>query len=69
MSEEGGSAATRKGRLGDAVREVKNRVADREDALVELKEAALARLEMLAAELEPVFAEVPAEMDGFDFAI
>ncbi len=69
MSESGEQTGARKGRLGDAVREVKNRAADREDAVVELKEAVQARLELLAAELEPVFADVPAGNDSFDFAI
>lgn len=57
------------GRLAAAVREVKNRAADRDDVVVELREASRMRLELLAAELAPVFAEVPDEVDFFDFAI
>lgn len=56
-------------RLADAIREVKNAAADREDVVVELREASRMRLDLLAAELAPVFAEVPAEIDLFDFTI
>ena len=55
-------------RLADAIREVKNAAADREDVVVELREAQKMRLELLAAELAPIFADVPADA-GFDFAI
>ena len=47
---------------------MKNAAADREDVVVELREAQKMRLELLAAELVPVFADVPADA-GFDFAI
>ncbi|MFZ1774028.1 MAG: hypothetical protein WAT78_08730 [Rhizobiaceae bacterium] len=56
-------------RLSDAIREAKNASADREDVVVDMREASRMRLEMLAAELEPVFAETPADVDMFDFAI
>ena len=56
-------------RLADAVRDVKNAAADRGEVVVELREAQRTRLELLAAELKPVFDEVPAEIDSFDFAI
>ena len=46
-------------RLADAIREVKNAAADREDVVVELREAQKMRLELLAAELAPIFADVP----------
>jgi len=55
-------------RLADAIRDVKNAAADRDDVVVELREAQKTRLELLATELVPVFAEVPADA-GFDFAI
>ena len=55
-------------RLADAIRDVKNAAADREDVVVELREAQKVRLELLAAELAPIFADVPADA-GFDFAI
>lgn len=56
-------------RLAEVIRQVKNAVADRDDVVVELREASLTRLELLAAELAPVFAEVAEDIDIFDFAI
>ncbi len=56
-------------RLSDVVREVKNAMADRDDVVVELREATRTRLELMAAELAPVFAEVPADIDLFDFTV
>ncbi|MEZ2329318.1 hypothetical protein AB6802_06315 [Mesorhizobium sp. RCC_202] len=56
-------------RLADAVRDVKNAFADRDDVIVEMRDAHRMRLELLATELAPVFADVPADMDNFDFAV
>jgi hypothetical protein len=56
-------------KLADAIRDVKNAFADRDDVVVDMREAHRMRLELLAAELAPVFADVPAEIDNFDFAI
>ena len=56
-------------RLSDAVRDVKNALADRDDVVVDMREAHRMRLELLAAELAPIFAEVPADVDYFDFAV
>lgn len=56
-------------RLTDAIREVKNAAADRDDVVIEMREAERMRLELLAAELAPVIAEVPHDSDLFDFAI
>ena len=56
-------------KLSDAVREVKNAFADRDDVVVELREASKVRLELLAQELEPVFAQVPPDEPHFDFAV
>ena len=56
-------------RLSDAIRDVKNAAADREDVVVELREATRTRLQLLAAELAPVFADIPPDTDLFDFAI
>ena len=56
-------------RLNDVIREVKNAAADRDDVVVEIREASRVRLELLAQELKPVFDAVPAENDWFDFAI
>ena len=56
-------------KLSDAIRDVKNAAADRDDVVVEMREASRMRLDLLAAELAPVFAEVPADVDIFDFAV
>lgn len=56
-------------KLSDAIRDVKNALADRDDVVVDMREAHRMRLELLAAELAPVFAEVPADVDTFDFAL
>ena len=56
-------------KLSDAIRDVKNAFADRDDVVVDMREAHRMRLDLLAAELAPVFAEVPADMDNFDFAV
>ncbi len=56
-------------RLAEVMREVKNAVADRDDVVVELREAARTRLELMAVELAPLFAEVPDDIDLFDFTI
>lgn len=70
MSEAGERVAADKARrLSDAIREVKNAAADRDDVVVEMREAQRTRLELLAAELHPVFAEVPADVETFDFVI
>ncbi len=56
-------------KLGDAIREAKNASADRNDVVIELREAARQRLELLATDLAPVFEDVPADEPYFDFAI
>lgn len=57
------------GRLAEAVREMKTALADRDDVVVELREASKMRLELLAQELSPVFEDVPKDSEQFDFAI
>ena len=71
MSEAGeNSTAMERGRrLADAIRDVKNAAADRSDVVVDLREAQRGRLDLLAAELAPLFADVPADVDIFDFAV
>lgn len=71
MSEAGKDVASgaRVHRLSEAIRDIKNATADRDDVVVELREASRMRLELLAQELEPVFAEVPKDDPHFDFAI
>jgi hypothetical protein len=56
-------------RLSDAIREARNAAAEREDVVVEMREAQRMRLEMLGAELKPLFDDVPADVDIFDFAL
>lgn len=55
--------------LDEAIREVRTHLADRGDVVVDLREAARARIELLAAELQPTVAAVPAGDDQFDFVI
>lgn len=63
------SASERSGPLATAIREVRNAAADRNDVVIEMREAERMRLELLAAELAPVIADVPGDLDLFDFAI
>jgi hypothetical protein len=56
-------------KLSDAIRDVKNAFADRDDVVVDMREAHRMRLDLLAGELAPVFADVPADMDNFDFVV
>ncbi|MCF6108903.1 hypothetical protein [Mesorhizobium muleiense] len=63
------SQADQSRNLSDAIRDVKNAFADRNDVVVDMREAHRMRLELLAAELAPIFADVPADMDNFDFAV
>lgn len=57
------------GHLAATIREVKNAIADRDDVVVDIREAQFTRLELLADELKPVFAEVPHDDDWFDLVI
>jgi hypothetical protein len=63
------SESAKRSRLADAIREVKNAAADRDDVVVDIREAQRTRLELLAEDLKPVFADVAADDDRFDFAI
>lgn len=71
MSEAGHrfSPPANESRLSAALREVRTAFAERDDVVVEMRESQRTRLELLAEELEPVFAEVPAESRNFDFTI
>nr|WP_295469925.1 hypothetical protein [Mesorhizobium sp.] len=57
------------GRLAESIREMKTAMADRDDVVVELREASRMRLELLAQDLAPVFEDVPKDSDQFDFTI
>jgi len=61
--------AARKRSLAAALVEVKNRQASRDDVVVDMKEAELARLELLAEELRPIFEELPTDNIQFEYAI
>lgn len=56
-------------RLSDAIRRVRTAEAERSDVVVELRDAEKARLELLAEELQSVFAEVPPENETFLFSV
>lgn len=53
-------------RLQEAVREARIESAERMGVIVELHDVALARLEILNEALDPVFREIPADIDLFD---
>jgi len=52
--------------LKDAVREARIEAAERSGVVVDLRDADVARLELLDEALNPVFADVPADVDLFD---
>lgn len=56
-------------RLIDAVRRMKINDAERNDVVIDMKEADRARLELLAERLSDVFEAVPLDDDRFDFAL
>lgn len=56
-------------RLRDALRRARIEAADRTGVVVELRDAELARLEILNDALDPLFAEIPAQIDLFDRGI
>jgi hypothetical protein len=53
-------------RLRDALRQARIEAADRTGVVVELRDAEVARLEILNEALDPLFAEVPERVDMFD---
>ena len=53
-------------RLRDALRQARIEAADRIGVVVELRDAEVARLEILNEALDPLFAEVPGQVDLFD---
>ena len=56
-------------RLRDALRKARIEAADRTGVVVDLRDAEVARLEILSEALDPLFAEIPAEVDLFDRGI
>ncbi|MGE0060998.1 MAG: hypothetical protein AB7T86_02855 [Xanthobacteraceae bacterium] len=55
--------------LKDAIRDARIEAAERSAVVVDMRDADLARLEILNDALDPVFAEVPAGVDLFDRGI
>src|ERR1044071_7452292 len=64
-----GSAAEAEHRLRDALRIARIEAAERTSVVVDLHDAEVARLELLNEALDPIFAEIPAEVDLFDRGI
>jgi hypothetical protein len=56
-------------RLKDALRKARVESAERSGIVVDLHDAEVARLELLHEAIEPLFGEVPAEVDLFDLGI
>jgi len=56
-------------RLREAMRQARIELAERTAVIVDLRNAEVARLEMLNEALEPAFAEIPPEVDLFDRGI
>src|SRR3972149_4374665 len=54
------------GSLKVAVREARIEAAERSAVVVDLRDAEVARLELLNEALDPLFAEIPSEVDLFD---
>src|SRR5207302_1678394 len=60
---------TRPTRLRDALRKARIEAADRTGVVVDLRDAEVARLEILNEALDPLFAQVPDTVDLFDRGI
>src|ERR1700716_2900964 len=56
-------------RLKDALRKARGDQAERSGVVVDLHDAEVARLEVLNESLDPVFQEIPANVDMFDRGI
>jgi hypothetical protein len=56
-------------RLRDALRKARIEAADRSGVVVDLRDAEVARLEILNEALDPLFAEIPDRVDIFDRGI
>jgi len=55
--------------LKEAVREARIEAAERSGVVVDLRDAEVARLELLNEALDPVFADIPTDVDLFDRGI
>lgn len=72
-STSGGAAsdgtAARPRRLRDALRQARIEAADRTGVVVDLRDAEVARLEIMSEALDPLFAQIPENVDLFDRGI
>lgn len=64
-----GSAHARPIRLRDALRQARIEAADRTGVVVDLRDAEVARLEILNEQLDPLFEQIPDRVDLFDRGI
>lgn len=55
--------------LAEAMERVRDDQAARDDVVIEMKQARIARLELLAKDLQPLFKEIPDDNDQFEFAL
>src|SRR6201995_1975524 len=62
-------AAEKPVRLRDALRQARIEAADRTGVVVDLRDAEVARLEILNEALDPLFREIPDQIDLFDRGI
>ena len=65
----GNAESERPMRLRDALRQARIEAADRTGVVVDLRDAEVARLEILNEALDPLFAQVPERVDLFDRGI
>lgn len=65
----GAAGNARPMRLRDALRQARIEAADRTGVVVDLRDAEVARLEILNEALDPLFAEIPDRVDMFDRGI
>jgi hypothetical protein len=63
------AGAARPTRLRDALRKARIEAADRTGVVVDLRDAEVARLEILSEALDPLFAQIPDNVDLFDRGI
>jgi hypothetical protein len=64
-----GAGETRPTRLRDALRKARIEAADRTGVVVDLRDAEVARLEILSEALDPLFGQIPDSVDLFDRGI
>jgi hypothetical protein len=65
-ADESGSGGAQPRRLQEALRKARIESAERSGVVVDLHDAEVARLELLGEALDPLFAEVPGDIDLFD---